>query len=447
MKKTLLLLLLLLLLLCACGTTQTTEPIQQPVTLYYRTAQTDYSAEDGVIRAEIGDLKDQPVTDYNIFQLYFEGPRSKDLVLPFSSDITLADVFRSGNDTLILKLTRKSSSASSFDHTLAYACLAKTGFALDGVQYVHIQVKTANSSAIDERWFSSDQILLYDTDTPSDDVQITLYFSDESGRLLLPEKRSIEPVSDEQLPWKVLELLLDGPQSAGMKSPLPPGTRFMEDVSVKNGVCTVDFYPDFFVNAPESEQGQSLAILSVVNTLCELNNVSQVQIYKSGLQLQPGSEADYACLDLSDPWTADSSVIGPVREELGEFLGVLCLPGQRDLHLHRLTIRARARGGASKEEALLQALFTRTAKNGYATPFDQQAVLLSVSTEDRICTLSLQAGSLPEEGLNRELAVRCVTATLASLPEVDAVLILENGSPVTPEPLTPEADWFLNLAE
>ena len=444
MKKSLLFLgpLLLLLLLCACGKTESPEAIQQPVTLYYRTVQTDYSAEDGVIRAEIGDLKDLPVTDYNVFKLYFEGPRSKDLVLPFSSDITLSEVSRSGNDTLILKLTRKSSTTASFEHTLAYACLAKTGFALDDVQYVRIQVQTSGSPVVDERWFSNDGILLYDAGTPSDDIEITLYFSDESGRLLLPEKRSIKPMSDELLPSYLLELLLAGPQSPGMKSPLPPGTTVMEDVSVRNGVCTVDFYPDFFVNAPETEQGQTLAILSVVNTLCELNTVNQVQIYKSGLQLQPGSGTDYPYLDLSNPWTSDSSVIGPVREELGEFLGDLCLPGQRSYGLHRLTVRARARGGASKEEALLQALFSRTAKNGLDTPFAQQPVLLSVSTEGRLCTLDLQAGSLPADEMERELALRCITATIASLPEVDAVLVLEDGVPLTPEPLKPEDSWF-----
>ncbi len=442
MKKAFLLLSLLLLVLCACGKAESQDLIQQPVTLYYRTVQKDYSAEDGVIRAEIGDLKEKPVTDYNVFKLYFEGPKSKDLILPFSSDILLADVFRSGNDTLVLKLTRKSSTTASFEHTLAYACLAKTGFALDGVQYVNIQVKTSGSPVLDERWFSNDGILLYDTGTPSDDVEITLFFSDESGRLLLPEKRSIEPVSEELLPSYLLELLLAGPQSAGMKSPLPPGSRVMEDVSVRNGVCTVDFYPDFFVNAPETEQGQTLAILSVVNTLCELNTVNQVQIYKSGLQLRPGSNTDYPYLDLSDPWTSDSSVIGPVREELGEFLGELCLPGQRSYRLHRLTVRARARGGASKEEALLQALFSRTAKNGLDTPFAQQPTLLSVSTEDRLCTLDLEAGSLPAEEMERELALRCIAATLSSLPEVDAVLIYENGIPLTQEPLKPEEAWF-----
>lgn len=442
MKKALLILSLLLLLFCACEKTETPDLIQQPVTLFYRTVQTDYSAEDGVIRAEIGDLKEKPVTDFNVFSLYFEGPRSKDLILPFSSDILLTDVFRSGNDTLVLKLTRKSSTTESFEHTLAYACLAKTGFALEGVQYVNIQVKTSGSPVVDERWFSKDEILLYDTGTPSDNVEITLYFSDESGRLLLPEKRSIEPISDELMPSYVLGLLLDGPQSAGFKSALPPGSRVMEDVSVRNGVCTVDFYPDFFVNAPESEQGQTLAILSVVNTLCELNTVSQVQIYKSGLQVQPGSDTGYPYLDLSDPWTSDSSVVGPIREELGEFLGELCLPGQRSNGLHRLIVRARARGGASKEEALLQALFSRTAKNGYDTPFAHQPVLLSVSTEDRLCTLELQAASLPEEEMERGQAIRCITATLASLPEVDAVLIYENGVPLSREPLKPDESWF-----
>ena len=211
-------------------------------------------------------------------------------------------------------------------------------------------------------------------------------------------------------------------------------------MKVENGICSVDFYPE---DTPEQEQAQMLAVLSVVNTLCKLDSINQVQIYISGRQVMPGEAREYQYLDLSAPWTADNSVIGPVREELGEFSAVLCLPGlQPDVDLHRLTVRARARGGVSREEALLQMLFERTAQNGLGVPVTDTASIVSVSTKNGVCTVDLGANSLPGDEPARSTAIRSIAASLASLPELDAVLITENGSPVSPEPIRPQSDWF-----
>ncbi len=440
MKKICLLLLSLVLLLSACGDEAAPPSMVQPVSFYYHTAKTDFSAADGVIRAEQRDMGAGVFSDYEIFRLYFEGPRDPELVFPASQDTELSGVSRSGG-TLELRLTRSAHSPAEFNHAVTYACLAMTGLGLEGVRKVRIRVSTRGGVLIDDLLLTENDLLLFDSGAVPESTELTLYYTDENGAFLLPEKRTVPLMSPEALSQYVLELLLAPPQSGGMHSALPIGAAVL-DVSVENGVCFVDFNGDFYTNRPAEEQAELMAVLSVVNTLCELENVNQVQIYTEGRKLSP-----YVLLDLSQPWVLESAVIGPVREELGEFAGTLCLPGQQDGLMHRLRVRARARGAVSQEEALLQALFARTAQNGLSAPLGGAPAPLSVSTVNGICTVDLAPGSLPAEGRPRELAIRSLTATLCSLPEVGSVLLSEDGAAVSPSPLIPADSWFCQLPD
>lgn len=440
MKRLIFLLLFAAILLCACKEQDESVAMIQPVSFYYRTAQTDFSAEDGVIRAELRDLGTGRFTDQKLFELYFQGPERDDLVSPFSQDTSLKSVHRRGG-ILEIALSRNAYSPSEFDNNLAYACLAKTGLALEGIYKIRIEIWAKGGTLLDSISLSDNDILLYDSGAEKQDTRdVTLYYSDETGTLLLTEKRSIPNRNWDDLreyAQYILEQLLSSPQSGGMKVALPAGTAILDDVNVEREICTVDFNGDFFLNRPKYEQAEQLTILSVVNTLCEIDGISAVQIYSQGQILSP-----YVWLNLSKPWTMDNSVVGPLREELGEFAGTLCLPGQDDTLLHRLTIRTRARGSTTRQEALLLALFSRMPQNGLAAPFSNAPVPLSVTTSNQICTVELAEHTLPTDPQARETAIRSITATLTSLPEVKAVLITEGGASLTPNALTPLESWF-----
>ncbi len=435
MKKLWFLLLLAALLFTACAAEEEPAPMVQPVSFYYRTARTDFTAEDGVIRAEVRDLGSNTYSDLALFQAYFEGPTSKELILPAAPDTELEDV-RRDSGTLELWLKQNPNSPAELDHALTYACLAKTGLALEGVRTVVLHIRSPGGVHLDDLTLTAADILLYDNGEAPESRELTLYYAEEGGNLLLTEKRQIPLLPAEELPDYAIGLLLGAPESGGMRSPLPAGTAVL-DLRVEDGVCTVDFNSDFLHNHPDTEQEEQLAILSVVNTLCELEGINRVQLYSQGRKLER-----YVYLDLSTPWVLDSSVVGPVREELGEFTGVLCLPDQTDGLLHRVTVRVRARGSASRETALLLALLNRSAQNGLSNPLSGAAAPLSVSTTNRLCTVDLAAGTLPEEAQARETALRSIAATLCSLNAVQSVCISENGTLLTPEPLRPAEDWF-----
>lgn len=440
MKRCIPLFLLVTLLLSACvETEQSVEPIQ-PVSFYYRTIETDFTAQDGVIRAETRDLGQKRYSDRELFELYCQGPQSDGLTLPFSQDTELTSIVRRGG-TLELKLTRSAYSPSEFDHSLAYACLAKTAFGLDGVYKVLIEVRTRGGALEDSVLLSENDILLYDSGEEQQKNQdVTLYYADEAGMLLLTEKRTVPSMNRQDLAQSaqlLLELLLSSPRSGGMQMALPPGTAILDDLSVENGICTVDFNDDFYANRPEAEQAEQLTLLSVVNTLCELDGIKQVQFYVQGKKLPV-----YVWLNLSEPWTMDSAPVGPIREELGEFAGTLCLPDSSGELLHRLTVRARARGITSREEALLSVLFSRAPQNGMAAPFSGATAPLSVTTSNHVCTVRLSEQTLPADRISREIAIRSIVATLCSLPEVDTVLLHDGTVFVSDAPLAPSDDWF-----
>ena len=332
---------------------------------------------------------------------------------------------------------RNENSPEEFDHSLTYACLAKTGLDLEGINKVQITVRSKRGVLEDDVILTENEILLYDNgEDPWNTQDITLYFSDESGSLLLTEKRTVPMMPAEELPQYAMELLLSVPQSGGMLSALPPGTGIL-DISVENGICSVDFNADFYSNRPDHEQAEQLAILSVVNTLCGLDGINAVQIYSQGTKLD-----SYGHMDLSKPWMMDSMPIGPIRSELGEFAGTLYLPGETDGLLHRLTVRARTRGGATREEALLLALFSRAAQNGLLAPMAGLPNPLSVSTSNQVCTVVLAENSLPTDPSARELVIRSITASLCTLPRIKSVKILDGSGNAPGEALTPAAEWF-----
>ena len=436
-KRLWLALLAVFLLLCACTKAPRSETMVQPVRFYYRTVETDFTAQDGILRAELRDLGSEPYTDRDLFQLYFDGPLSKDLISPIGADMKLGSVERSEDDTLVFRLTRSKESPAAINQALTYACLAKTALELDNVQKVELHV-TLPDGTEEVKVFTQEDLLLFDTGETPQAMEVTLYYSDESGSLLLTEKRQILSVSEQELPRKVLELLLSPPKSTGMKSALPDGT-FVQRVSVSDGLCTVDFNGDFLRNRPMSEQAEQLAVLSVVNTLCELDSITKVTLLSEDREL-----GRYVNLDLSSPWTKDDAVVGPVRNELGDFMGVLCLPDEQFKTkplLHRLTVRTRSKiRSASKESTLLMTLMERASQNGLINPLANSEAPLSVSTNGNQCLVILAPNTLPTDATLHQLALRSITATLCTLEEIDEVMIQE--ADVTFKPMSPNSIWF-----
>ncbi|MBP3569857.1 MAG: GerMN domain-containing protein [Lachnospiraceae bacterium] len=111
------------------------------------------------------------------------------------------------------------------------------------------------------------------------EAKVAVYFANEFGNALVESNLKITydgTVSTEQL---VLEQLMEGPVVDDMQPVIPVGT-VLNKVTVKDGICYVDFN-EKFMEKREAITAE-VAVYSIVNSLTELSNVYKVQFLING---------------------------------------------------------------------------------------------------------------------------------------------------------------------
>ena len=281
--------LLLLALLCGC-TGQMLPAGKSKFTFYYRRA--DAQNDESYVSAS-GALAEKEVTlggdvrTEDVLAAYFEEP----------DDETLRSLFPEGtaclgtklqNGVLVLDMNEAYAVLSGYERTLAAAGLTLTLTQLDGVDAVRI--KTPAGALLDKpstRW-TEDTFLLQDTSWLYPERTVQLYFAGANGKLQA-EKRAISYESPEDLLENTLQALLSGPESDQLQSPVPAGTKLL-DVRVTGTLCTAVLSEEFSA-CDTGREAASLAVRSVVATLCALSEIEQVQ-----LQLQSGEDLVYCSI-------------------------------------------------------------------------------------------------------------------------------------------------------
>lgn len=109
--------------------------------------------------------------------------------------------------------------------------------------------------------------------------ELNLYFTNEEGNQLVPEARQVYYNGNTPIEKVIVEQLLRGPGESGHYSTLPSDTRIV-GVSVADGIAYVNLGKQFVDEAlPVDAQ---IPIYSIVNSLIDAGNVSQVQISING---------------------------------------------------------------------------------------------------------------------------------------------------------------------
>ena len=112
-------------------------------------------------------------------------------------------------------------------------------------------------------------------------VELTLYFSDASGKMLTGETRTVTYRVDTPLEELVVEQLLAGPGREGSRPVFADGTRLLS-LSVNDNICYLNFNRAFLTAIPDEDPG--VTIYALVNSLAELDSVQRVQIAVEGSQ-------------------------------------------------------------------------------------------------------------------------------------------------------------------
>lgn len=111
-------------------------------------------------------------------------------------------------------------------------------------------------------------------------TSLTLYFANQEGNGLVKEVREDVYYSGNiSLEKLIMEQLLEGPETEGLKGVIPEGTKILS-VSVVEGICYVSLDDNF--RNQDYKVSEAVVIYSIVNSLTELPTISKVQISVKG---------------------------------------------------------------------------------------------------------------------------------------------------------------------
>ena len=110
-------------------------------------------------------------------------------------------------------------------------------------------------------------------------TEMTLYFANETGDMLLPEKREVMRSTNTSVEKLIVEQLIEGPEVTGRYATMPKDVKLLS-VSVNETVCSINLDAAFLNSTLEVKE--YIPIYSIVNSLSELSTVSRVQIRING---------------------------------------------------------------------------------------------------------------------------------------------------------------------
>ena len=442
-QKTALMLSLLLvagmLFACTAPTVPAGEMLN-PAELFYRKTQIDYGTQDGVIGSETVDLGQTVPPLDRFLQDYLNGPTKQTLESPFPKDTEIRSVTVT-NNTVTVQIGGTYPELSGIRATVADVCLAKTLLGYTKAEKILLTVVDSAGQTLRSRTIAQNDLLLFDDSSDISSTSFTLYFTDSHTRYLIPERRTVPYISDAELPKYVISQLIAGPETNGMQNTLPDGTRLL-DINVDGGVCAVDFSGDFLNNRPQTVSEERLAVLSVINTLTELESVDQVQFYVEGSRQEL-----FSFLDLSGLFVSDPTAIGPVREDLNELDAALFLPTVGSGLLYELPVRLKP-GNAAAAEAVIYLLSVYAPKNGLTNPLFGKPIP-EVQLRDDCCVLDYPQGTVfGDSAQTEQAAIRTLTASLTALDGITGIRILTDHAPAEfafcrfDAVIVPEEGWY-----
>lgn len=152
---------------------------------------------------------------------------------------------------------------------------------IEGIAGVVIQVdgKPIIKESTGEEW---GVLTMEDMSTGTEDKKtLKLYFPDKNGEKLVLENRTIDSQQALSLEKAIVSELLKGPQSKKLSSAVAEGTKLL-NIETKDGICYVNFSSEFMSKSSSGTLATQLSLYSIVNSLCELDNVNSVQILVNG---------------------------------------------------------------------------------------------------------------------------------------------------------------------
>ena len=299
MKKVLLILMALILtvgIFSSCGKNSGTQ-----VKVYYKASSTNdlvYEARN----LDLGKKTDAESVAKNALKELIKGPKEEGKVPVISKKTKVYSLSVSERVATVNFSEHYLEKADGASVLLRHA-IVYTLCGIEGIEGVVIQVEGEN--LVNKSTGKEFGVLgMGDIANGTEDkVTVKLYFPDKKADGLFVEYRSIDAQNALSLEQIVINELIKGPQSSNLAPSVPQETKLIK-LERKDNVCFVNLSGEFVSKTNSGSSATTMALYSVVNSICALRGVDSVQILING---ETGVEFGNYVLDI--PYEADYSLV------------------------------------------------------------------------------------------------------------------------------------------
>ncbi len=297
---------------------------QSAVELYFVNSSRDALVTETVYIPE-NDFSNTKTLVYAVMEKLLNGPSSAEHSRVIPKNVKLKGFSQSKTEygTINIDLSgdfyqKKSDKFLPSDELLARYSIICTLCQFENIRKVKFYVdgeemKTLSGKGDVIQPMGSDSIL---TDSPSGrenqtEKFITLYFTDKTGKKLLPETRKAT-MTDNSLEKTIINELIKGPVSEGFEPTLPKSTKLL-GVETTEEICFVNLSSSSMSKIEKGSQKERIAVYSIVNSITRIAGIEKVQILIDGKK----SENDISHL-FSSPLEHNKSIIRQAKSSQNE---------------------------------------------------------------------------------------------------------------------------------
>lgn len=266
----------LLLLFSSCAEkTETEKKSSEDITFYYLN-----QMKTGLFPVEKR-VKGKDTDEKVAFALdaLSEVVSDNDYTNPIPDSVTIRTYSLKGNQ-LTISFSRDYETLSKVSEALLRAAVVKTLVQLDGIYSVSFRIvkETLVDSAGNAIGAMTADSFVDDFDFEQDSTKaarLTVYCPAKDGSGLIRETRNVHINENVPMAQSVVNQLFKTPDSGNAEAALPASVNVLS-VNVNDGICYVNL--DSVPESIEGKVSEYLRLYSVVDSLCELDMISRVQI-------------------------------------------------------------------------------------------------------------------------------------------------------------------------
>lgn len=272
-----------LLILAGCGQRGNVVDADNMITIYeVNIEETKLGSHPYDIDNGVGDILIERVIDE-----LSTAPENAEMRAAIQTDMKI-NSYQLLDETLTIDFAEGYYKQDSSAEVLSRAAIVKTLTQIDGVDYVQFTIggmplslnQGAPLGAMSASHFIDDAD---DSRAAKEQVNLTLYYADESGNRLVKINRKLEYSSNISVEKLVVEQLIAGvSDETDPEEAFPvinPDTKLISAM-ISDGVCYVNLNSAFLSQVYETSA--EVTIYSIVNSLVELPDVNKVQISING---------------------------------------------------------------------------------------------------------------------------------------------------------------------